>query len=85
MCTVGIDLDLVPFAADARGAIAARVAAADLPADRPHVDAAEARLVLAMPVRDSVAVTRELAAALRSPAEIVGLAPSQTAAPDSLP
>jgi hypothetical protein len=52
--SVGVDLDVVPFAADARLA----------------VDPA-ARLVLVLPERDAHPVTRELAARLRSPAEVV--------------
>jgi hypothetical protein len=59
VCSVGIDLDLVPFAADARGALG--------PAD--------ARLLLAVPERDDHPVTRALAARLRHPAEIVPIPP----------
>ncbi len=55
--SVGIDLDLVPFAADARLALG-------LPT---------ARLVLAVPTRDVHPVTRALAARLRVPAEVVAL------------
>lgn len=54
VCSAGVDLDLVPYAADARLA----------------VDAG-ARLVLVLPERDAVPVTRELAAALAVPAEVV--------------
>jgi hypothetical protein len=54
-CSVGVDLDLVPAAADARLAAAA-----------PH-----ARLVLAVPERDAHPVTRRLAESLTDPAEIV--------------
>jgi hypothetical protein len=54
-CSVGIDLDLVPFAADARGAVG--------------LD--EARLLLAVPERDDHPVTRALASRLRRPAEVV--------------
>jgi hypothetical protein len=53
-CSVGIDLDLVPAAADARLAAAP-----------------EARLLLVVPARDDHPVTRQLAARLRDPAEIV--------------
>jgi len=52
-CSVGIDLDLVPSAADARLA-----------------HAPDARLVLVLPERDAVAVTRRLAGALVAPAEV---------------
>ena len=55
VCSVGIDLDLVPFAADARHALAGP----------------DARLVLAVPERDVHPVTRELAARLAEPAEVV--------------
>lgn len=57
VCSTGIDLDVVPFAADARAALG-------LPA---------ARLVIAVPVRDAVDVTTALAQLLVSPAEVVGL------------
>ncbi len=55
VASVGIDLDLVPFAADARHAIG--------------LDGA--RLLLAVPERDDHPVTRALAAKLRNPAEVV--------------
>ena len=57
VCSVGIDLDLVPWAADARLALAA-------PADR---------LLLVLPRRDAHPVTRALAEQLRHPAELVPL------------
>ncbi len=53
-CSTGVDLDLVPSAADDRFA-----------------HAPGARLVLAVPERDVLAVTEALAAALAEPAEIV--------------
>jgi hypothetical protein len=62
VCSVGIDLDLVPFAADARLALLGRDA--------------DAGLVIAVPERDAHAATKALAAALRRPAEIVPLAPA---------
>ncbi len=55
-CSVGVDLDLVPAAADDRAA-----------------RADGARLVLAVPARDALPVTRDLAAALARPAEVVAL------------
>ena len=55
VCSVGIDLDLVPTAADVR-------LAAALPG---------ARLVLAVPERDDHPVTRALAAMLIEPAEVL--------------
>jgi hypothetical protein len=54
VCSVGIDLDLVPYAADARLELGA-----------------EGRLVLVVPERDAHPVTRQLAAALTRPAELV--------------
>lgn len=56
-CSVGVDLDLVPAAADARLSI----------------DPA-ARLLLVVPERDAHPVTRELAARLVHPAELVTVA-----------
>jgi hypothetical protein len=53
-CSVGVDLDLVPAAADTR----------------LSVDP-EARLVLVVPQRDAHPVTRELAARLARPADVV--------------
>jgi hypothetical protein len=57
VCSVGIDLDLVPFAADAR--------AGD---GREGV-----RLLVAVPERDAHPVTRALLARLRDPAELVAV------------
>lgn len=54
VCSVGVDVDLVPYASDAR-------ATSD----------PGARLVLVVPERDAVPVTRDLAAQLREPAEVV--------------
>jgi hypothetical protein len=53
-CSVGVDLDLVPFAADTRAML--------LPG---------ARLVLVVPERDALPITRGLAASLQQPAEVV--------------
>ena len=55
--STGIDLDLVPFAADARAALGTP----------------DARLVIAVPPRDRAAVTVALAGALEHPAEVVGI------------
>ncbi len=60
-CAVGIALDLVPVAADARVAVDG-VAAADSP---------PSRLVLAVPERDDHPTIRRLAARLRTPADVV--------------
>ena len=55
-CSVGIDLDLVPAAADARLSLAP-----------------DARLLLVVPERDAHPVTRDLAARLTTPAEVIAL------------
>ncbi|HEX5366451.1 MAG TPA: hypothetical protein VFW63_07295 [Acidimicrobiales bacterium] len=60
-CSVGVALDLVPTAADGRAAIDA--------GGRPPVS--PSRLLLAVPERDAHPRTRDLAARLRSPAEVV--------------
>lgn len=64
VCASGVDLDLIPYAADARSA----VVAAD-----PGVGEGT-RLVLVTPARDRVKVTGELAGLLRQPAELCSLA-----------
>jgi hypothetical protein len=61
VCSVGVDLDLVPSSVDAR-----------LAAGPDH------RLVLAVPARDVHPLTVELAAALRDPAEVLGLSEGST-------
>ncbi|MGI8939142.1 MAG: hypothetical protein ACR2JF_13205 [Iamia sp.] len=53
-CSVGVDLDLVPAAADDRAA-----------------HAPDARLVLAVPARDALGLTAELAARLVDPARVL--------------
>jgi len=55
-CSTGVELDLVPGAADDR-----------------LTHAPDARLVLAVPARDAVPVTRDLAASLARPAEVVAI------------
>jgi hypothetical protein len=55
VCSVGIDLDVVPFAADARAALGDD----------------DARLVIVVPERDAHPVTYRLAARLAVPAEVV--------------
>lgn len=55
VCSTGIDLDVVPWAADARAALG-----------DPG-----ARLLIVLPERDAVSVTRALAGALRVPAVVV--------------
>lgn len=57
----GVDLDLIPFAADAR-----------LTVEATHADG-ERRLIVVTPSRDRLPVTNELAAALRRPAELRSL------------
>jgi hypothetical protein len=61
-CSVGVDLDLVPEAADVRERETVETAAAGV-----------ARLVLVVPERDALPVTRDLAAALRDAAEVVAV------------
>ena len=58
VCSVGVDLDLVPFAADARAAVEASTGD-------------EHGLLLAVPARDRVRVTDDLAQRLIRPASIV--------------
>lgn len=57
VCSTGIDLDVVPWAADARA----------------YVGGDSARLVIVLPERDAAPVTRALAAALRRPADVITL------------
>jgi hypothetical protein len=57
VCSAGVDLDLVPFAADARGAL----------------DAVTAPLLLALPAADVQPVTHRLAARLVHPATVVAV------------
>lgn len=57
VCSVGVDLDLIPFAADAR-----------LMAEADEREAM--RLVILTPQRDRVRVTEQLAGLLRRPAEL---------------
>ena len=60
--SAGVDLDLIPFVADVLVA--------------PDVVGADDRFLVAVPERDLVAITRDLAARLRTPVELVGLPPS---------
>jgi hypothetical protein len=60
VCSAGVDLDLVPFAAHARDALAGP----------------DTRLLLAVPEGDDHPVTRELAARLAVPAEVVPVPPA---------
>lgn len=62
VCATGVDLDLVPYAADARLAVAGA-----------GVGAGGTRLVVATPSRDRVRVTGEIAGLLRQPAEFVSV------------
>jgi hypothetical protein len=57
VCSVGIDLELVPVAADLRA--------------REASEAGEPRIVLVMPERDAQPVTRALAEQLTEPAQVV--------------
>jgi hypothetical protein len=64
VCSVGVDLDLIPYAADAR--LAAE--AAD-----PGVAGVSSRLVVITPPRDRIKVTKELAERLDRPCEFASL------------
>lgn len=57
VCSTGIDIDVVPFAADAR-----------LFHGNPDTE-----LVIAVPERDATKLTRQMAGALRHPARVIGL------------
>ena len=57
VCSTGIDIDVVPFAADAR----------------LFHGAPDTELVIAVPERDATSLTRQLAATLRHPARVIGL------------
>lgn len=63
VCSTGIDLDVVPTAADTW-----------------LRDARDGRLVVAVPTRDAHGATRELAAALVTPAEVVAVPPPSSPA-----
>jgi hypothetical protein len=64
VCSVGVDLDVIPYAADAR--LAAE-------ASTPDVGRQPSRLVVVTPSRDRINVTRELAGLLRRPIEFVSI------------
>ena len=64
VCSSGVDLDLVPFAADARAAHDGA---------RPGVGAGSSRLVIVTPSRDRLRVVGEIAGRLRQPAAFVSL------------
>jgi len=66
VCSVGVDPDLVPTAADARDLLER----SGFLAHGESARAAKTRLVLVVPEGDDYPVTRELAAALAEPAEI---------------
>lgn len=66
VCSVGIDLDVVPFAADAHAAVVATPGGSAM---------ADAELVIAVPDRDVHPVTEALAAMLRHPARVTGVPP----------
>lgn len=63
VCASGVDLDLVPYAADARLAVEAAEPGAG----------GGTRVVLVTPARDQVRVTGELAGLLRRPVELVAV------------
>ena len=59
VCSTGVDLDLIPFAADAR-----------LAAGRPGAVGDVRLVVVVTPARDRVKVTEQLAGLLRRPCEL---------------
>ena len=59
VCSTGVDLDLIPFAADAR-----------LAAESGSGAAGDVRLIVVTPARDRVKVTEQLAGLLRRPCEL---------------
>jgi hypothetical protein len=61
VCSVGVDLDVIPYAVDARLAAAGE-------GDAPGVE-----VLVAAPPRDLVPITVELAGAVRTPIELVGV------------
>ncbi|MFM7755417.1 MAG: hypothetical protein ACKO84_01525 [Actinomycetota bacterium] len=58
VCSTGVDIDVVPFAGEAR----------------LFHGAPDTELVIAVPERDATSLTRQLAGTLRHPARVVGLA-----------
>jgi hypothetical protein len=63
VCSVGVELDLIPYAADARSAL--------LAAGQRRGDGD--RLVVVTPARDRIGLTEELAGLLRRPVELATL------------
>ena len=70
VCGTGADLDLIPYAADARLAAEASVPGVGLVGE---VDGGRRRLVVATPSRDLLRVTGELAGLLAQSAELVSV------------
>jgi hypothetical protein len=77
VCSVGVDPDLVPTAADVRdllersGGLGGDLATGEGLFEGCRSGGLKARLVLVVPAGDDYPVTRELAAALADPAEVV--------------
>jgi hypothetical protein len=73
VCSTGVDLDVIPYAADARLAATGgrSVAAAPGVAGGELNDGGELRVVVALPSRDLVSLTHDLAARLVQPVELV--------------
>jgi len=67
VCSTGVDPDLVPTAADARLSLSVGTSAPHL---APSEQVEAPRLVLAVPERDDHPITRALAAALATPAQV---------------
>jgi hypothetical protein len=69
VCSTGVDLDVIPYAADARlAATGGRSVAA-----APGVDEGALHVVVALPSRDLVPLTHDLAARLVQPVELVSV------------
>jgi hypothetical protein len=69
VCSSGVDLDLIPYAADARLAVTGGSSVTGA----PGVGGGELHVVVALPSRDRVPLTQELAARLVQPVELVSV------------
>ncbi len=73
VCSAGVDLEVIPYAADARlAATGGRSVAAAPGVDGGELDdGGELHVVVALPSRDLVSLTHDLAALLVQPVELV--------------
>jgi hypothetical protein len=69
VCSTGVDLDVIPYAADARLAATGGRSVADA----PGVGGGGLHVVVALPSRDLVPLTHDLAAQLVQPVELVAV------------